>query len=167
MPELSTYMVETHNNPLDIVEQIVLANEWTYDRRNEDELAAEVAGGWCDYSMFFCWREELETMHFSCALDLKVPAPKRTSISELLLEINEKLWLGHFGVWIEEGVPMFRHALILRGASSTSVETLEDLVDTALFESERFFPAFQYVIWGGKNPKEAIQLSLLDVVGQA
>jgi hypothetical protein len=36
-----------------------------------------------------------------------------------------------------------------------------------LFECERFFPAFQYVIWGGKPPREAIQLSLLDVVGEA
>ncbi|MRG70656.1 hypothetical protein GH722_02655 [Alphaproteobacteria bacterium HT1-32] len=167
MQELSIYATETRNNPLDIVEQIVLSNEWTHERRNDNELAAEVAGGWCDYSMFFCWREELETMHFSCALDLKVPPMKRGGISELLMEVNEKLWLGHFGVWTEEGVPMFRHSLILRGSACTSVETIEDLVDTALFESDRFFPAFQYVIWGGKDAREAIQLSLLDVAGQA
>ena len=33
---------------------------------------------------------------------------------ELLALINEKMWLGHFGMWEDEGLPMFRHALLLQ-----------------------------------------------------
>jgi hypothetical protein len=64
-------------------------------------------------------------------------------------------------------VPVFRHAVLLRGAPGASAESLEDLVDIALNECERFFPAFQFVLWGGKGPKDALDAAMLDCVGEA
>ena len=52
-------------------------------------------------------------------------------------------------------------------SGGVSVEQMEDLVEVALGESERFFPAFQFVIWGGKTAEEAVASSLLDVQGEA
>jgi len=40
-------------------------------------------------------------------------------------------------------------------------------VDIALSESERFYPAFQLVIWGGRTPLQAIEAALLVTVGEA
>ncbi len=154
-------------NPLDMIEQIVEVNEWTFDRRNEQEIAAQAPGRWCDYSLYFSWNEELGAMHFTCAFDMRVPNEKRRDVRELLGLINEKLWLGHFGLWQDEGLPMFRHALPLRGVKGPSAEQIGDLLDTALVECERFYPAFQYVIWGGKTPDEAIAAALVDTVGEA
>ena len=154
-------------NPLDMIERIVEVNEWTFDRRNDQEMAAQVPGRWCDYSLYFSWNEELEAMHFTCAFDMRVPEERRREVRELLSLINEKLWLGHFGLWQDEGLPMFRHALPLRGLSGPSTELIEDLLDTALVECERFYPAFQYVIWGGKSPLDAIAAALVDTVGEA
>ena len=59
---------------------------------------------------------------------------------ELLALANEKLWLGHFGLEQDDGMPVFRHAVLLRGAPGASAESLEDMVDIALTECERFFP---------------------------
>ena len=67
----------------------------------------------------------------------------------------------------EDGMPMFRHTLLLRGAGPASVEQLEDLVDISVSESDRYYPAFQFVIWGGKTPKEALDAALIEVVGEA
>ena len=106
-------------------------------------------------------------MHFTCAFDMKVPEAKRSAICELLAVINEKLWLGHFGLWEDEGVPMFRHTSLLRGGVGLSSEQVEDLVDLAVSECERFYPAFQFVIWGGKTAQEAVAASLLETVGEA
>ena len=64
-------------------------------------------------------------------------------------------------------MPIFRHTSLLRGAHGPSVEQLEDLVDIAITECERFYPAFQFVVWGGKPPREAIDAALLDCVGEA
>jgi hypothetical protein len=97
---------------------------------------------------------------------MRIPKEKSTPIYELLAIINEQLWLGHFSIWTEEGLPMYRHALPLRGASKPSLEQIEDLIDTAMIECERFYPAFQYVIWGGKTPLEALDASLIETVGE-
>ncbi|HVG81240.1 MAG TPA: YbjN domain-containing protein [Methylomirabilota bacterium] len=159
--------VERAANPLDIIEQIVTSNEWVFDRRSDAEMAAEAPGKWCDYGLYFSWSHEISAMHFSCAFDLKVPAAKREKLFELLAMANEKLWIGHFGLDSDDGVPVFRHSVLLRGAPGASAESLEDMVDIALTECERFFPAFQFVLWGGKSPTEALQAAMLDCVGEA
>lgn len=161
------YEEEPAINPLDLVEQFVTANDWAFDRRSDEELAVEVPGRWCNYSLYFAWREDMGGMHFTCAFDMKVPDIKRSQIFELLAMINEKMWLGHFGLWEDEGVPMFRHTSLLRGSAGVSPEQIEDLMDIAVTECERFYPAFQFVIWGGKSAKEAVAASLLDTVGEA
>ncbi len=154
-------------NPLDLVEQFVTANDWLFERRSDDELAVEVPGQWCNYSLYFAWREDVGAMSFACALDMKVPVSKQAQVFELLAEINEKMWLGHFGLWEEDRMPIFRHAALLRGSAGLTPEQIEDLMEIAVAECERFYPAFQFVIWGGKTAKEAIAASLLDTVGEA
>lgn len=163
----ATYEEEAASNPLDLVEQFVTANDWPFDRRSDDEMAVEVPGKWCDYSLYFAWREDVGAMHFTCAFDMKVQPAKRSSLYELLAMVNERLWLGHFGLWTDEGVPMFRHSALIRGATGASMEQIEDLVDIALSECERFYPAFQFVIWGGKSAADAVSAALLDTVGEA
>ena len=100
-------------------------------------------------------------------MENRVPVEKRREVSLLLALLNEKMWLGHFDLSSDDGTPMFRHTLLLRGAGQVSVEQMEDLVEIALHESERFFPAFQFVIWGGKSAEDAVNCSLLDVAGEA
>ncbi|WP_236024745.1 type III secretion system chaperone family protein [Arenibaculum pallidiluteum] len=156
----------THN-PLDIVEEIVTANEWPFDRSSEDEMIVEIAGRWCDYRLYFVWQEEVSAMQFSCQFDMKVPPARRNTVNELLAEVNGRMWLGHFDVCSEEQSPMFRHTTLLRGARAASVEQLEDLVEIALSECERYYPAFQFAIWGGKTAKEAVEAAILDTVGEA
>ena len=154
-------------NPLDILEQIIAANEWAFERRSDGEMAAEAPGKWCDYGLHFSWSHEISAMAFTCAFDMKVPAERREKLYELLALANDRLWIGHFGIEAEEGVPVFRHSVLLRGASGASAESLEDMVDIAITECERFFPAFQFVLWGGKPPAEALSAAMLDCVGEA
>ncbi len=158
---------EKPGNPLDVLEQIVSANEWAFERRSDGEMAAEAPGKWCDYGLYFSWSPEISAMHFSCAFDMKVPAAQRDKLFELLALANEKLWIGHFGIESDDGVPVFRHSVLLRGAPGASAESLEDMVDIAVTECERFFPAFQFVLWGGKSPADALQAAMLDCVGEA
>ena len=154
-------------HPLDVVERVVTANDWLFDRRSDQEMAAQVPGHWCDYSLYFAWNEEVGALHFTCAFDMRVPAGKRAAISELLSLVNERIWLGHFGVSEEEGLPMYRHALPLRGTAGPTAGQLEDLLDNAVYECERFYPAFQFVIWGGKSAEEAIAAAMIETVGEA
>ena len=167
MAFVSTGPARDHINPIDILEELVSTNEWRFDRTTDAEMTVELSGTWCDYRMYFVWQEDLGAMYFSCLFDARVPPPKRAKANELLVLINEKLWLGHFDLCSEELVPMFRHTILLRGIGRVSVEQLEDVVDIAFSECERFFPAFQFVLWGGKTPQEALAAAMLETVGEA
>jgi hypothetical protein len=118
-----SYETESVANPLDLVEQVITANDWAFDRRSDAEMAAEAPGKWCDYGLFFCWSHEISVMHFSCAFDLKAPEKRRAALYELLALANEKLWIGHFGIDQDDGMPIYRHSVLLRGAPSASAES--------------------------------------------
>ncbi len=154
-------------NPLDTLESVASAHDWMFDRLSQDELAVELSGRWCDFRLQFSWRDEIHALLFTCAFDLRVPPPKRRDITDLLALMNERMIVGHFDLWSEEGLPMYRHTSLMRGIRRASVEQLEDLVDIAVEECERYYPAFQFVIWGGKSAADAIATSLLDTQGEA
>ncbi len=167
MPILSLEATIVPANPIDLVEEIVQANEWAHDRASEAELVVEISGRWCDYRLLFLWQREMNALHFTCGFEMKVPKPRRAAIFELLAVVNERLWLGHFDLASEDLSPSFRQGVLLRGATGASVEQIEDLVDIAVSECERFYPAFQLVVWGGKSADEAIAAAMLDPMGEA
>ena len=167
MTATSLHEERTPGNPLDMVEELVSANKWAFNRANSDELAVEIGGQWGDYRLHFCWMEEVGCMLFSSALDLRVPPAKRRTVREMLALVNERLWLGHFDLAGDDAVPMFRQTMLLRGAQCASIEQFEDLVDAAVEECDRFYPAFQFVVWGGKDAEQAIEAAMLDTMGEA
>ncbi len=168
MTAISTTEIDgTTQNPLDVVEEVVAAFDWSFERPTGDEMLAEVTGRWGTYRLFFFWQEEVSAMQFSCQFDMTVPAARMREVVDLLATVNERLWLGHFDVDVDESNPMFRHTLLLRGTQGATVEQIEDLVDVALTECERFYPAFHFVIAGGKSAKEAVAAAILDVAGEA
>ena len=58
--------------------------------------------------------------------------------------------------------------LTLLGVGGTlTLDQAQLLVETAIDECERFYPVFQFVLWGGKSPTEAIAASLIETRGEA
>ena len=106
-------------NPIDLLEDIASRNDWACDRTSADELTMTVAGQWTDYHVSLNWRDDLESLHIACAFDVKVPDNRLSEVYRLVAQINEQLWLGHFDVWIHEGLIMFRQGLMLNGALAT------------------------------------------------
>lgn len=167
MSVVASESAQSFDNPLDAVEELASANEWPFDRAGEDELVAEVVGRWCTYRLYFFWQPDVGAMQFSCSFDLKVQKGRKVPVSELLAEINNRLWLGHFDICREEQTPMFRQTILLRSAGLMASGQLEDLIEIAVTECDRFYPAFQYVLWGGRTPAEAVQAAVLETVGEA
>jgi hypothetical protein len=154
-------------HPVDVVEQIAALRQWTFERAAEDEISITVAGLWSDYHASFTWVEEMEALHLSCAFDLKVPEARRAEAVQLIALINEQLWVGHFDLWSGESSVMFRHALLLAGNGSASAEQCEALLKIAVTACERYYQAFQFVLWAGKPAREALASVLFETVGQA
>jgi hypothetical protein len=154
------------SNPVDLVEEIATRNDWSGERTGEDEFTLTVAGQWCDYHVSFNWRGDLETLHIACAFDAKVPDNRLGEVYRLIAQINEQLWLGHFDLWTQEGLIMFRQGLMLNGALATTHQC-EALLKAAFEACERYYQAFQFVVWAGKDSREALTSTMFETEGQA
>ena len=156
-------------HPLDMLERAVEANGWAFERAGRDELNLSVAGKWSDHHFNFSWREDLQSLHLSSAFDMRISEGiRRQNIADLLMHVNAKLWIGHFELWSTSGILLFRHAAMIDGDEPTlSLGQAELLIESAIDECERFYPAFQLVIWGGKTAEEAMTAAILDPIGEA
>jgi len=158
---------EHRGNPLDVVETMAAGNNWSFERTGEDEITLLVTGKWADYQVSFTWMHDIEALHIASAFDLKVPEPRLADVQQLVALINEQLWVGHFDVWMQNGLVMFRHAHMLAGGSAVNGRQCEAMLGSALDTCERYFPAFQFVVWAGKPAREAMNAAMFETSGQA
>ncbi|GHB30503.1 hypothetical protein GCM10007094_18650 [Pseudovibrio japonicus] len=154
-------------NPVDTIENLATGNDWSFERLGDDEISISVTGSWCDYHVTFSWMEELEALHMASAFDLKVPAPRKDEIVRLLALINEQQWMGHFDIWGREGVVIFRQSLLLAGGAEANPSQIEVLFSNSLDSCERYYQAFQFVVWAGKTAQEAMETVMFETAGDA
>ncbi len=153
-------------NPLEVVEHLAAGNNWPFERAGEDEVAIIVTGRWTNYQISFTWMSEIEALHLACAFDMRIGEPRLTEVQSLVSLINEQLWIGHFDIWQKNGVVMFRHALLLAGVNASGRQC-EAVLGAALDACERYFPAFQFVVWAGKSAREAMDSAMFETSGEA
>ena len=155
--------------PIEILEQYFEARGWACERTGEGEIVASATGSWAQYELRAVWRPEDQVLQFLAFPDIKVAVEKRPAIHEALSLMNEQLWLGHFEIWSGSGLVVFRHSTILdaREGDGLSFEQAEAIIEAAVEECERFYPVFQFVLWGGKSPGEAIAAALIETHGEA
>ena len=158
---------DRRSNPVDVIENIAALHDWSFERAGDDEITISVAGDWCDYHVSFSWMEDREAVHLACAFDLKVPEPRLFEVLRLISGVNEQLWIGHFDLWKKEGVIMYRQALLLSGGAEPTSAQIEGLLLTAIEACERYFQAFQFVVWAGKSASDALATVLFETVGEA
>jgi len=153
--------------PVDMLASLFEARGWTYEFVNEDEITGEVQGSWASYQVQGVWRAEDHVLQLLCLPDIRVPDDKRAGIHEALALINEQLWLGHFDVWSNGGVLLYRHGLMLGDDGLLSPSQAQLAVETAIEECDRFYPVFQFILWSDKTPAEALAAALVDAAGEA
>ncbi len=153
-------------NPVDLMEPLALQHGWTCERTADNELTLTVAGSWADYHISLNWRDDLETLHIACAFDFKVPENRLGEVYRLIALINEQLWVGHFDLWRQEGLIMFRQGLMLNGALATPAQC-EALLRAGLESCERYYQAFQFVVWAGKDARFALSSIMFETHGEA
>jgi hypothetical protein len=158
---------EDRTNALEVVERLAVTNSWPFERTGEDEITLNVTSQWTNYQLSFTWMSELEALHLACAFDMKVPDPRLNEVQALIAMINEQMWIGHFEVWLQDGVVMFRHALVLAGGVTASDRQCEAVLASALDSCERYYPAFNFVVWAGKNAREAMDAAMFETSGEA
>jgi hypothetical protein len=155
--------------PIEALEAYFEARGWVCERSGEGEIVASAPGSWAQYELRGVWRPEDQVLQFLAFPDIKVAAEKRLAIYETIGLVNEQLWLGHFELWSGSGLIVFRYSALIDSGEGEGLtfEQAEAIAEAALEECERFYPVFQFVLWGGKSPGEAIAAALIDTAGEA
>ena len=64
------------DEPLDIVEQVLMEEQHPYER-DMLEVHFAIAGAWSDHQLWFAWRPDVQTLHLHLGLDIKTPPSRR------------------------------------------------------------------------------------------
>lgn len=153
--------------PVEMLAQLFEAHGWPCEYVSEDEISGQIQGSWTTYQLRCIWRAEDRVLQLICLPEIRVPDDKRKAAYELLALVNEQLWIGHFDIWSNGGVLLYRHGLMLGSDGLLSVSMALMTVESAVSECDRFYPAFQFVLWGDKKPREALDAALVDAAGEA
>ena len=153
-------------DPLDVVEHVLTAENLDFDRTEDGDLAFALTGDWKDYELWFAWRPEADCLQLCLSLDVRVKKRSRSAAHELVSLINQRVWLGHFEIWAEDGEIVFRHAMALATGERPSLAQAASMIDTAVDAADRFFPAFDFML-KGKSPSDAITACMFETVGSA
>ena len=153
--------------PVDMLASLFEARGWPCSYMGEDEIAGEIQGSWANYTIRGIWRREDRVLQLLCLPDIRLTDDKRAAVYELLALVNEQLWVGHFDVWSNGAVLLYRHGLMLGDDGLLSLDQAQTAVEAAIDECDRFYPAFQFVLWGNKTPAEALANAMVDAAGEA
>ncbi|MFD0978160.1 MULTISPECIES: YbjN domain-containing protein [Tropicimonas] len=154
-------------HPIDIVESLAESNEWDFDRVADDQIAMAVEGQWRTYSITLAWSAFDETLRLICTFEMEPPEDKLPKLYEALNRVNDQCWAGAFTYWREQQLMTYRYGLVLAGGQVANPDQIDRLIGTAVMAAERYYPAFQLVIWGDQDPEQAMQIAIAEAFGRA
>jgi len=145
---LSEQFLSDEIHPIDLVEHIAAHHDWDFDRIGDDQIAMAVEGQWRTYSITLAWSGYDETLRLVCTFEMEPPEEKLGELYHVLNEVNDRCWAGAFTYWREQKLMVYRYG-------------------AAVLSAERFYPAFQLVVWGNRTPEDAMQVAIAEAYGRA
>lgn len=167
---MSIELIQSPNrtaDPLDVLEGAAASLDFEIERVGEAELHVMMPGVWRDLGLWFTWRQELATLQMGAPLDLKAPVGRLDAAARLVTMVNEQLWIGHFDLWTEDHSIVYRNSSILPASGALDEVQAQMLIKAASEAVDRFYPAFNFLIWGGKDPEDALKASMFETAGNA
>ena len=152
--------------PVEIVEQIITAHNWPFERPTEDQIIIDVMGRCGEYHIEFLWYAEEQVLHMACGFKFIAPFARREEFYMLVELLNEQLLVGHFNYWPTDNMVLFRHAALCPGEDSFSPEQAEAMFLKALEVCEDNYSAFNLVA-NGQTAQRALEMNIREVYGTA
>jgi len=164
---LNEHYLEDDIHPIDIVENLAAHHEWDFDRISDEQIAMSVEGQWRTYALTLAWCASDETLRLICTFEMEPPADKLPGLYALLNDVNDQCWAGAFTYWGEQQLMVYRYGLVLAGGNEASAEQVDTMIGAAVRSAERYYPAMQLLVWGGRSPKDALQVAIAEAYGHA
>jgi hypothetical protein len=164
---LSETYLEDDIHPIDIVETLAEHHEWDFDRIADDQITMAVEGQWRTYSLTLAWSGYDQTLRLVCTFEMEPPENRVPALYEALNAVNDQCWAGAFTWWGAQKLMVYRYALVLSGDQIASPEQIDTMIRAAVMSAERYYPAFQLVVWGNRSVENALQVAIAEAYGRA
>ena len=159
--------LEDEIHPIDIVEHLAEHHEWEFDRIEENQIAMAVQGQWRTYSITLAWSGFDETLRLICSFEMEPPTEKLKDLYEILNVANDRCWTGAFTFWEEQRLMVYRYGLVLAGGQIATAEQIDTMISSSVLAAEKYYPAFQLVIYDNQSPDRAMQVAIAEAYGHA
>ena len=159
--------LEDEIHPIDIVEHLAEHHEWEFDRIEENQIAMAVQGQWRTYSITLAWSGFDETLRLICSFEMEPPSEKLKDLYETLNVANDRCWTGAFTFWEQQKLMVYRYGLVLAGGQIATAEQIDAMISSAVRTAEKYYPAFQLVIYDNQAPETAMQVAIAEAYGHA
>ena len=164
---LTETFLEDEIHPIDIVEHLAEHHEWEFDRIEENQIAMAVQGQWRTYSITLAWSGFDETLRLICSFEMEPPEEKLKDLYETLNVTNDRCWTGAFTFWEDQKLMVYRYGLILTGGQIATAEQIDAMISSAVLTAEKYYPAFQLVVYDNQSPNKAMQVAIAEAYGHA
>ena len=164
---LTETFLEDEIHPIDIVEHLAEHHEWEFDRIEENQIAMAVQGQWRTYSITLAWSGFDETLRLICSFEMEPPEEKLKDLYETLNVANDRCWTGAFTFWEDQKLMVYRYGLVLTGGQIATAEQIDAMISSAVLTAEKYYPAFQLVVYDNQSPNKAMQVAIAESYGHA
>ena len=164
---LTETFLEDEIHPIDIVEHLAEHHEWEFDRIEENQIAMAVQGQWRTYSITLAWSGFDETLRLICSFEMEPPEEKLKDLYETLNVANDRCWTGAFTFWEDQKLMVYRYGLVLTGGQMATAEQIVAMISSAVLTAEKYYPAFQLVVYDNQSPNKAMQVAIAEAYGHA
>ena len=164
---LTETFLEDEIHPIDIVEHLAEHHEWEFDRIEENQIAMAVQGQWRTYSITLAWSGFDETLRLICSFEMEPPEEKLKDLHETLNVANDRCWTGAFTFWEDQKLMVYRYGLVSTGGQIATAEQIDAMISSAVLTAEKYYPAFQLVVYDNQSPNKAMQVAIAEAYGHA
>lgn len=167
MAQADNFIHSDDIHPIDIVETVAVHREWEFDRLADDQIAMVVEGQWRTYAVTLSWFGAEDVLRLICTFDMDPPADRIPALYEILNLTNDQVWDGAFTFWSTQRMMVWRYGLVLAGDAVASPEQIDHVIRNAVEQAERYYPAFQLVVWGDSTAQAAMDIAIAAPCGRA
>lgn len=156
------------NNPLELVEELCESKGWKFTRVDNELLTLTVEGTKMKYEICLEWQEEFSAVLFACSMPIEIKDEVYDAAAVTIQEINENLWMGHFDLSNKGVYPTYRQTLLFRMIpTGLAVDIVQDTIEIAIAECNRFFATFLLVQAGDVRVQDNLNAAIFETVGEA
>jgi len=155
------------DDPLDEIEQFLVQEQILFERSSEFEIQFSMSGTWCDYPMWFRWLPHMSILQISLGIETKVPKNRKPEVADLIVQINERLLVGHFDMWSADRTLIYRNAQLFDSSEQIQGNLVKKINDAAFEAAEILMPALGFLLWSNKTASEAVEAAMFETLGEA